>query len=163
MEIAHVIHPALRAEMIPGVIEVEQHHDAGFGIETRQRDESDPDGDAHVVAEQVEEPERADQRKRHGEQDDRRSRDGTRVKVEQHENDQQRERDHELRVAASRASRYWNCPAHSNVMAGAELNSLRRAAARCAHIAVDVARGDIDKDKADELAAFAADDGGPVL
>ena len=52
------------------MIEVEQHDDAGLGIESGERDESDPDGDAHVVAEQVEEPERADQRERHGEQHD---------------------------------------------------------------------------------------------
>ncbi len=66
---------ARRAEFVPRVIEVEQHHDAGLGIEAGERDEADPHGDAHVVAEQVEQPERADQRERHRQQHDERLRD----------------------------------------------------------------------------------------
>ena len=60
MQISHRLHPALCFEVVPRVVEVEQHDDAGFGIKTRERDESDPDGYAHVVTEQPKKPERAD-------------------------------------------------------------------------------------------------------
>src|SRR5439155_18753336 len=55
-----------RLAVLPGEIEVEQHHDPGFGVETGESDQSDPHRDRHVVTEQPEEPERADERERHG-------------------------------------------------------------------------------------------------
>ena len=60
VQIAHVVHASFSFEMLPGMIEVQEHHDASFGIETCERDESDPDGHAHIVTEQPKEPERAD-------------------------------------------------------------------------------------------------------
>ena len=56
--------------LVVGEVEVEQHDDAGLGVETGEGDDADPHGDAQVVAEQVEQPERADERERHGEHDD---------------------------------------------------------------------------------------------
>ena len=55
-----------------GQIEIEQHHHAGLGIEAGQGDDAHPDGDRGVVAEQIEEPEGADQGEGHGQKDDRR-------------------------------------------------------------------------------------------
>ena len=60
-QVGHAVHAAGRAELVPGMIEIEVHHDARFGVEAGERDEADPHGDAHVVAEQVEEPERPHQ------------------------------------------------------------------------------------------------------
>ena len=54
------LHAPCGAELFPRVIEIEQHHDAGLGIEAGERDQTDPDCDAHIVAEQVEKPEGAD-------------------------------------------------------------------------------------------------------
>src|SRR3954465_2777398 len=34
-------------------IEIQQHEDAGLSIDADERDQADPDADAHVVAEQV--------------------------------------------------------------------------------------------------------------
>src|SRR2546430_4012533 len=46
------IHPSLSPNFFPGMIEIEQHNDAGLGIESRERDQSDPACYAHVVAEE---------------------------------------------------------------------------------------------------------------
>src|SRR6266496_3284925 len=62
MQIAHRGHSPLGFEFFPCVIEVEQHDDAGLGVESSERDESNPNGDAHVVAENKKKPESADQR-----------------------------------------------------------------------------------------------------
>ena len=52
------------------MIEIEQHDDAGLGIETRKGDESNPNRGAHVVAEQPEQPERTHKRERHCQEHD---------------------------------------------------------------------------------------------
>src|SRR5207244_3619181 len=57
-EVAHRVHATKRLEFVPGMVQVKQHDDTRFRVEPSQRDEADPDGDTHVVAEEVEEPER---------------------------------------------------------------------------------------------------------
>ena len=59
--------------LLVGQIEVEEHEDAGFRVHAEQGDQPHPDPDAHVVAEQVEEPDGADRGKGHRQQDDARS------------------------------------------------------------------------------------------
>src|SRR5438105_4349387 len=70
LEVVHGIHAPRSAEFVPGVIEVQQHDDAGFGVEAGESNEANPDGDTHVIAEEVEKPERADQREGDGEKND---------------------------------------------------------------------------------------------
>ena len=41
-QVAHGVHAAEGAEFVPGVVEVEEHHDAGLGVEARERNEADP-------------------------------------------------------------------------------------------------------------------------
>src|SRR6266542_38664 len=53
-----------------GNVEIEQHEHAGFRVDAHQRDQADPYADAHVVAEQIEQPHGADRRERHGQEDD---------------------------------------------------------------------------------------------
>lgn len=48
-------------------IEVKQHEDGRFRIHSKQRDQPNPHCNAHVVVQEVEEPDRANRRKRHGE------------------------------------------------------------------------------------------------
>ena len=43
------------------MIKIEQHHHSSLGVDSGEGDESNPDRDAHVVTEQPEEPERADE------------------------------------------------------------------------------------------------------
>ena len=50
------------------MIEVEEHDDAGLGVEAGQRDDPHPDRGAEIVAEQIQQPERADERERHRQQ-----------------------------------------------------------------------------------------------
>ena len=61
VQIAHRVHSPFGFEFFPSVIEIEQHDDTGLGVESSKRDESNPNGDAHIVAEDVKKPERADQ------------------------------------------------------------------------------------------------------
>ena len=61
MQVAHTVHPSGSAKFFPGMIEIEQHDHAGLGVDSGESDESNPDRDAHVVTEQPEEPERADE------------------------------------------------------------------------------------------------------
>ena len=70
MQIAHVVHALLGTKFFPRMIEIEQHDYARLGIEPGEGDQSDRDGDTHVVTKQPEEPERADERKRNGQQHD---------------------------------------------------------------------------------------------
>ena len=56
--------PAL-PRLVVGEVEEEEHEDAGLGVEAHERDHPDPGGDRDVVAEEVEEPDRAHRRERH--------------------------------------------------------------------------------------------------
>ena len=66
-----------RRRFVVGEVEIEQHEDAGLGVHAHQRDQPHPHADAHVVAEQVQQPDRADGRERHRQQDDQRLRRAT--------------------------------------------------------------------------------------
>src|SRR4030042_1374834 len=66
-----------------GEVKIEKHEDTGFGIHTEECDQSDPHPDAHVVAEEVKEPEGANGRKRHGQQNDEGLGDGPGVEIEE--------------------------------------------------------------------------------
>src|SRR5207253_5723891 len=59
MQIADVAHATFGAKFFPGMIEIEQHDDTGFGIESGERDQSHPDRYTHVITEKPEEPKRA--------------------------------------------------------------------------------------------------------
>src|SRR6266545_3265901 len=64
-------------------VEIEQHEDAGLRVDAHQCDQADPDADAHVVAEQIEQPHSADGGERHGQEDDEGLRHRPRVHVEE--------------------------------------------------------------------------------
>ncbi len=54
-QVTYGIHASGASELVPGMIEVEEHHDSGLRIEPRESDETDPDRWAGVVAQKVEE------------------------------------------------------------------------------------------------------------
>ncbi len=70
MQIGHCIHSPCGPESFPCLVQIEQHDDARFGTQTGQGDEPHPHRHAHVVTEQIQKPKRADQRERHGQQND---------------------------------------------------------------------------------------------
>ena len=48
-----------------GNVKVEKQDDGGLGIESRQSDNANPDGDAQVVVEKIQQPDRSGKRKGH--------------------------------------------------------------------------------------------------
>src|SRR5258708_2351996 len=70
------------------VIKIEQHHHTGFSVQTSQSNEADPNRNAHIVTEQVKQPERSYQRERHRQQNNKRSSDRVSVHVDEHENNE---------------------------------------------------------------------------
>src|ERR1035441_6714221 len=60
--------PARQAALFVRQFQVEQHEHSRLGIDAHQRDQPHPYADAHVVAQQVEQPDGADPRERHGQQ-----------------------------------------------------------------------------------------------
>ena len=70
-QVVHIPHGAVFLPLLVGEVEVEEHDDAGLGIEPGERDDADPYGHAEVVTEEVDRPERADERERNRQKDDR--------------------------------------------------------------------------------------------
>ena len=61
--------------------EVEKHDDGGFGVQTRQGNQTDPYGDTHVVVKEVEKPDGSDEREGNRQKYDARLDDGLRAEV----------------------------------------------------------------------------------
>src|SRR5262249_23535828 len=89
LEIVHGVHAAGSAEFVPGMVEVKEHDDAGLSVKASEGNETDPDGDAHVVAKEIEKPKGSNQGERHGKQNDSRFYSRPGVQVDQHEDYQQ--------------------------------------------------------------------------
>ena len=49
-------HRSSASPLVEGDVEIEEHEDAGLGVDTQERNEPHPDGDARVVAKEIEEP-----------------------------------------------------------------------------------------------------------
>ena len=58
-EIAEALQPAIQLGLLVGQVEVEQHENSRLGINSEQGNQSHPHGDAHVVADCVQKPDRA--------------------------------------------------------------------------------------------------------
>ncbi|HEX4382587.1 MAG TPA: hypothetical protein VH083_06550 [Myxococcales bacterium] len=85
-----------RLSLAPRQVEIEQHDDAGLGVEARECDETDPDRDGHAVAQERKQPESPHQRERDRQHHQQRF-DGTLgVEVEQQEDHEEREGHHQL-------------------------------------------------------------------
>src|SRR6266436_2550250 len=98
LQISHRVHSTGRNEFFPGMIKVKEHDDAGLRIETGQSNETDPNSHTQIVAEQVQEPEGADE----GE-GDRQEYYGSLhcalcIHVDEHESDEQRERNNDFQL-----------------------------------------------------------------
>ena len=81
-----------------------------------------------------------------------------RVQVDQHENDQQRERNDDLEPLLG-ALEIFELPGPLDVIAGRKFHALADALRGGVDVAVDVVAGDVHENEADELAVFVADGG----
>ncbi len=84
--------------LVPGLAQVQQHDDAELGGHAGQRDEAHRPGDRQVVAQQLEQPDAADQREGQGGHDQQGLVEAAEGQVQQHEDDQQRERHDHLQL-----------------------------------------------------------------
>ena len=89
--------PAFLLPFLIGELKVEKHDHARFRIKTGKGNNTYPNSDAHVVIEEVEEPEGPDQGERNSEQDDNGFENRLRVQVDKHEDDQSGERDYQFK------------------------------------------------------------------
>src|SRR5437016_1744798 len=87
--------PTLR-DSLPGVIEVDEHHDTGFRSHASECDESDRDRDGQVVVEQPHDPYAADQGERQRQHHDCGLGYGPEREIQEQRDDSQRERDDDL-------------------------------------------------------------------
>ena len=96
LQLGQAAEAPLPLRLLVGQVQVQEHEDPGLGVHPQQGDQADPDPDAHVVAEQVEEPDGADRGERHGQGDDAGLRHRPGVQVEQEEDEEQRQGDDHL-------------------------------------------------------------------
>ena len=146
-EFAEVSQPSLLLRLVIREIEIEQHEDPGLGIDPEQGDEPDPDPDAHVVTEEVEQPDRADGGERHCQDDDHGLDRRLGVQIEQQEDQDDGHRQHDLELLPH--------PQHGLVLAAPAQRVARRNLelfaqhrVRLVDKALRVAIGEIDVDVA---------------
>src|SRR6266446_2593958 len=144
------------AKSVPGLVEIQQHHDASFRVKPGQRDKADPYGHTHVVAEQIKKPERAHQREGHGKKHDTRFHHAPGIQVDEQQNDEQREGDDDFEPLL-RALEILELPGPLNVVAWRKLHRVMDALRRGLYVAFDITTCDVYKDEADELAVLVAD------
>src|SRR5205807_99478 len=137
-------------------VEIEEHEDAGFGIDAEKGDEPHPDGDRHVVVEEPEEPDRPDRGEWHGEEDDHRLRDRSRVHVEEDEDDEERER-HDDREARLRTLEVLELSSPFQVVSGRQLDLLVDGALRFGDVAAEITPGDVYEYVPGDLAVLVVD------
>src|SRR5262249_9099058 len=129
------------------MIEVEQHDDAGFSVESRQSDDANPDGRAEIVAQDVEQPECADERERNCHKDDSGFDSRARVEVDEDKDQEEGERSDEQEPLES-ALLVFERAGPLNVIARGELHLLANALGSLLDVAANIVGRDIHKDKA---------------
>ena len=158
LEIAEVAQAALGLVTPVRDRQVQQHDHAGLRVQPRQGDDADPDGDAQVVVEQEEKPDGADQGERNGHQDDARLHGRARVHIEEHRDQEQRDRHHDCHpvaralVVLELAGPLEPDPCREHDLLGDHL-------ARLVDVVHQRTIGDVDEHEADELARLAANEG----
>ena len=158
LQIGEGAHEAAPPSLVEGEVEVEEHEDAGLGVDAEERDQAHPDRDAHVVAERPEEPDGAHGREGHGQQDDHRLRDRGGVQIEEHEDDEQRQ-GHEEGEPAARPLEVLELPRPAEAVAGRQADALGERALRLCDVGAQVAAGHVDGDVAGERPLLVVDGG----
>src|SRR6266568_1248201 len=123
--------------VLPGVIEVDEHHDAGFSGHAGERDKSHGDRDRQVVVEQPHDPHPADQGERQRQHHDRHLGYGTEGEIQQQRDNPERERDDHLQPRLHPLNRLV-LTAPTQPVAGGELHLALHDGLSVAHIAPHV-------------------------
>src|SRR5262245_36750526 len=137
------------------MIEIKEHDYSGLSVEAGKRDEADPYGNAHVVAEQIEQPESAHQRERDSEQHNRRFERRLRVDVNQDKDDEQCEGNHDFETLFGREE-VLKLASPLNITARRILDVLTQPLRRGAHVALNVTRRNINENKPDQFSILAS-------
>src|SRR4051812_32202050 len=138
------------------MIQIQQHDDAGFGVEAGKGDEAHPYGVAEIVAKDVQEPKRSHQGEWHSQNDNKGFDDRTSVQIEQNADDQQGERKQEQK-ALERALLIFELTRPLHVVAGRELNRLADTLGRGLYISTNIVGRNIHEHKTNKLPIFVTD------
>ena len=139
-------------------IEIDQHHDTGFRGDTGQRDEPDGDGDAEIVVEPPHEPNAANKGERHGRHDNQRLGQPPKIENEQHQDDYQHCRYHDLELGVG-PLQVFELTTPLDVVPRWQLDLLAHRACCVGDIPAEIAALEIDIDVSDELRVLRADAG----
>src|SRR5271157_1051357 len=161
-QVVPIAHFAFADGIVIGEVQIEQHEDGGFGVDAEQSDQTHPHSDAHVVVQQVENPDRADGRERNCGQDDGGLRDRTGIEVQQQKDDEQRDGEHDLQPLFHPLHRLI-LTAPYELVAGRNANLLCNYPLCLFDVAAYVAAGDIHVDVAAETPILITDHAGSGL
>src|SRR6267142_4481229 len=140
------------------MVEIDQHHYAGFGGDAGKRDEADDDGHRKIEAEPPHQPNASDQGEGQREHDDHRVSERAEVEIEQQKDDQQGYRHHDLQTRR-RALEILELSAPYDVGARRKLNARLHRLLRVGDVAAEIAVADIDIDVHGKLPVLGADRG----
>ena len=127
------------------MVEVDQHHHAGFRGDAGQRDEAHDHRDAGVVVEHPHQPDATDQCEGHRQHHDQRLGDTAEVEVQQEENQRQRHRNDDTHLLRGTLHvLVLSTPGH--VVARRELHLLGDRFLRSLHVAAEIALSGVDVD-----------------
>lgn len=150
---------AFAGEAVDGVVEVEEHDHAGLGVEAGEGDDADDGCEGEVVAEEVHEPEGADEAKRDGEHDHRHAEPALGRNVEEQDDQDEGERAG-CDEAGEGAFPHFEGAGEGDGVTGGEGNIAGDGFAGFGDVGAEVAAGDVDEDPGGSLGVFAADHGG---
>ena len=153
-------HGAFAQAALEDLVQIDDHHHAGFGRHARQGDEAHPHRHAQVVAQQVDQPDAAHQRERDREQHDHRFSHRVEIGVEQHHDDQQGQGHHVGQPFRS-ALHVLVLAAPEQVVAGRHLHLFLHHLLGFLDVAAQVAPGYVHEDVAHQFRIFALDGRGP--
>lgn len=144
--------------LLPRLLEVDQHDHAELGRHTGQCNEAHHAGHRQVVPEQPEKPHPAHQRERQRGHDQQRLVEAAEDQVKQHEDDQQRDRHHQLELGRGPLQEL-ELPRPRHRVPGGQRHLLGHRALHVQHRAAQVAPANVHVHKADQARVFAAQHG----
>src|ERR1019366_8108579 len=159
LQVAKALQLAFQLGLVVSQVQIEQHEHAGLGIDTQQRDQTDPHPDSHVVAEKVQEPDGAHSGERYGQDDDQGLGHGLRVEIQQHDDQKHGEREHDGQLFANTLHGLV-LAAPGEGISGWKLHFIAHHLLGFLDIAADIAAGNVDVHVTVQHAVLVAQHGG---
>ncbi len=147
------LHSALLFPFVIGHVQIEQHKHAGLGIDAEQRNQADPDRNAHVVIERIQQPDGAHGREGHSQKHNHGFDEGARVEIEQQKDDEDRHGQHD-RKFLGRALHVFELAAPDQAVSGRQNDLLLHKALGVRDIAADIRARNVYIDIAAQPAVF---------